>query len=358
MVHSATLPRSEAYLATRVTIMADRLLDAQAIEAMIDRPLAQIPRLEGFAELIQSQPTGGARSRAIENALIRMLLAELTVILRALTGDLRQLFSFWARRFELFNLKALIRGKLNGLDAETIKDNLYDLPPYTTLAKERLLQAESVTELLRMLEPTPYAEIARQARLAFEDRAEALYLDATIDRRFFQGLVQRADRLEDRHREPLRRLVRGLVDHTNLIWLLRYRFSYGLSPAETYYVLIPHGLRLDRALLQRLCGLTEPRAVLAELPERLREALGPADSAVAVERALERHYREVARGELRSNASAPTRAFAYLLLREIDLKRLQSVIQGKALELSPQLIRSALGLTGAAEQDSARSGTA
>ncbi|MGD2082788.1 MAG: V-type ATPase subunit [Chromatiales bacterium] len=346
MAHSATLPRSEAYLATRVTIMSGRLMDADAIGAMVDRPLSQIPRLEGFSELMERQATGSARSRAVENALIRMLLAECTIILRAITGDLRQLFTFWARRFELFNLKALIRGKLHGLDPATIEDNLYDLPPYTTLPKERLLQAESVTELLKLLEATPYGDIARQARLAFEDRAEALYLDATIDRRYFQGLVKRVDRLEDRHREPLRRLVRGLVDHTNLIWLLRYRFSYGLSPAETYYVLIPHGLRLDRALLQRLCGLPDPRAVLAQLPQRLRDALGSAGSAVAVERALERHYRDTAQAHLSSNASAPARAFAYLLLREIDLKRLQAVIQGKSLQLAPELVREALGLKG------------
>jgi V/A-type H+-transporting ATPase subunit C len=345
MTYAATVRRSEAYLGARVTIMSGQLLDADAIEAMVDRPLSQIPRLEGFADLIERQPTGRARARAIENALIGQLLAELTIVLRAVTGDLRHFFTFWARRFELFNLKALIRGKLHGLDAETIEDNLYDLPPYTTLPKERLLQAESISELLKMLEATPYGEIARQARLAFEDRAEAIYLDATIDRRYFQGLVKRVDRLEGRHRDPLRRLVRGLVDHTNLIWLLRYRFSYGLSPAETYYVLIPHGLRLDRALLQRLCGLPDPRSVLAELPERLREALGQVDSAVAVERALERHYRETVRSHLQFNASAPARAFAYLLLREIDLKRLQAVIQGKALELSPDLVRQALGLT-------------
>ena len=35
----------------------------------------------------------------------------------------------WGRKFALYNLKALIRGKLFDLDAKEIRENLYDLPP-------------------------------------------------------------------------------------------------------------------------------------------------------------------------------------------------------------------------------------
>ncbi len=345
---SANITRSEAYLATRVAFLARQLIDDDAIEAMIDRPLAQIPRLEGFAPLLEPPMKGQARSRAIENALIGTLLAELTIVLRAVGGEIRDFFQFWARRFELFNLKTLIRGKLHGLDPRAIKDNLYDLPPYTRMPLAALLQAESIGELLKMLEPSPYGDIARQARLAFEARHEALYLDATIDRLYFGGLVKRAERLEERHREPLRRLVRGLVDQQNLVWLLRYRFAYALGPAETYFILIPQGLRLDRERLQQLCSLPDFEAVIEDLPPTLRGALGTAGTAVQVERALETLLRHEARDRLRYSVSAPARAFAYLLLREIDLKRLQVLIQGQALGLAPDLVREALGV---AERD-------
>jgi V/A-type H+-transporting ATPase subunit C len=338
------ITRSEAYLAARVAFLAQQLMDDATVGALIERPLAQIPRLEGFARLLERQTKGQARSRAIENALIGTLLSELSVVLRAMRGEVRDFFQFWARRFELLNLKTLIRGKLHGLDPGTIEDNLYNLPPYTRMPLAQLLQAESISELLKLLEPSPYGDIARQARLAFEDRHEALYLDATIDRRYFGGLVKRVERLDERHRSPLRRLIRGLVDHQNLVWLLRYRFAYGLGPAETYFILVPQGLRLDRELLQRLCSLPDFRAVIEALPPALHDALGNARSAVQVERALERRLCHEAWKQLHHASSAPARAFAYLVLREVDLKRTQVLIQGKMLGLPPELVREALGL--------------
>jgi V/A-type H+-transporting ATPase subunit C len=337
--------RSDAYLATRVSLLAQRLLDDRTLEAMADQPLANIPTLQGLQEMLDSPMDGGQRSRTLENLLIGALLSELSILVRPLQGGLRELFLFWARRFELFNLKALIRGKLQGLPPGVVQDNLYDLPPYTRLPRASLLQAESVTELLKLLEATPYGDIARQARLAFEARREALYLDATIDRRYFYGLVQRTTPLEARHRESLERLVRTQVDHQNLIWLLRYRFAYGLSPAETYYVLVPRGLRLDRRKLQELCNLGDFETVLEQLPPQLARTLSGSHTAVEVERRLEAVTIALARHELRHADSAPARAFAYLLLREVDLKRMQALIQGKLLELPATLIREALGTT-------------
>ena len=35
-----------------------------------------------------------------------------------------------------------------------------------------------------------------------------------------------------------------MVDRVNLVWLLRYRFAYNLSPAQAYYLLIPASHRL------------------------------------------------------------------------------------------------------------------
>ena len=39
--------------------------------------------------------------------------------------------------------------------------------------------------------------------------------------------------------------MESVIDGTNLIWLLRYRFVYQLPAAETYYLLIPASYRLS-----------------------------------------------------------------------------------------------------------------
>ena len=97
--------------------------------------------------------------------------------------------------------------------------------------------------------------------------------------------------------------------------------------------------------------MTDRRVELVRELGTLRETLSEARNAVDVERRLETLTVGLARDELHQATSAAVKAFAYLLLREIDLKRIQVLIQGKVLDLPPRLIREALGVDRQAEGD-------
>ena len=104
-----------AYLATRVSILRDRLLPETAFAAMVGQSLEQILA----ARVGDLDLDAEADPALLDRAMKRAILADVAVILRPLQGAARGFFLYWARRFELFNLKAMIRGKLRGLpDAE------------------------------------------------------------------------------------------------------------------------------------------------------------------------------------------------------------------------------------------------
>jgi V/A-type H+/Na+-transporting ATPase subunit C len=142
---------------------------------------------------------------------------------------------------------------------------------------------------------------------------------------------------------PLLDFLGILLDHQNLLWLLRYRFVYGLPPSETYYLLVPRGKLLGRHTLLQLVELNSFEEVIAALPASLHRWLEEADNASKVERALERRATQEARNTLRRSPSALARALAYLTLREGDLKRLFSIVQGKVLGLDSAILRFAVG---------------
>ena len=103
---------------------------------------------------------------------------------------------------------------------------------------EDLAHAEDVGELLRRLESSPYADIVRPARRAFEESHDPFILDAALDRSYYEGLEHRALPLENVAGQSFRRLMSSLIDRLNLVWLLRYRFNYNLPPAQVYYLLV------------------------------------------------------------------------------------------------------------------------
>ena len=331
--------KQQPYLRTRVAIFRSRLLPEEEIASLMEEPLE-----EGLSRRLGVDLADPAIDTAqIERALMRNLLADLAILLRPLLGPSRSLFIFWARRFELFNLKALIRGKLQGLPDADIERHLQDMPAFNVLQHDKLLRAENVAELLRQIEAGPYADIARQARLVLEEKQDTMAVEAAIDQRYFAGLVSRVHRLDRIDLDAMHKLLGTQADYLNLTWLLRYRFAYRLSPTETYYYLIQHGYRLNRKRLLQLVELQEPAQVVAALPDDLKEFLGETGDAFEVERRLEHLVMRVAADSLVRSPSVIARAFAYLMLREAELHRLRALTLGKRLGLGIELMRKAIG---------------
>jgi V/A-type H+-transporting ATPase subunit C len=333
---------ADAYLQTRVSIFRANLLDDAGL-----RRLIELPAEEGLGRLIPGvldpeHDQGIANPALVERALYDLLRLELGVLLRPLAGPARDFLSFWAHRFDILNLKAIIRGRLRGLPVEEISRNLFDMPPFTTLPLEQLLRTENVQELLRQLEAGRFADVAGPARRAFEESHDLLAVDATLDQRYYAGLHSRTQKLADYDRDEVQRLVGTLIDHLNLAWLVRYRFAYGLSPSETYYLLIPHGRSLHRERFLPMVEAPECHRILDHLPEGYGEVLCSADNPLHVENQLEDRMRRIAQAALATGQSALTRAFAYLVLREDYLRRVLAVVRGKYFRLDVELTREAV----------------
>ena len=277
---------SQAYLNTRVTAMSTRLLGREQIQGLAQLSLPELAERFELESVLDDQLSKRAKSRAVEQTLIRVLLSELAVLIRPMTAPERGLLLAWGRKFALFNLKTLIRGKLYNLDQAEIRENLYDLPDSMRLSDQELLRAENVLELLRILEQGPHRLIARQAREVYEQKREPFALEAAIDQRYYAELMRQAMQFQDENVHSLQQLLGAILDRIDLLWLLRFRFSYRLSPSETYYQLVPSPKLLHRDRLLELVNMETFEQVLAALPEPLQTLLAGSTSLIDVQRRI------------------------------------------------------------------------
>ncbi len=336
---------SQAYLNTRISVMATQLFDPDTIGRLSQMQLPELAERFGLSGLLDDQLSAQTRSRAIEQTLIQVLLSELQILSRPMNATERALVLAWGRKYALFNLKSLIRGKLHDLDPKEIRDNLFDLPPYIRLADQDLLRAENVLELLRQLEAGPHSLIARQAREIYEQRREPFALEAAIDQRYYAGLVRQVTQFYDANLQPLQHLIGTELDRIDLLWLLRFRFSYQLSPSETFYQLVPSMRLLHRDRLLGLVNLESFQRVLESLPTPLDQILADSRTIIDVQRKMGRYVAREAHRVLRKSPSGVARALAYLILREMDLFLLFALIQGRLLNLSTEVVEIALEIT-------------
>ncbi len=336
---------SSQYLDTRLDIFSSRLMSYPQLVGFIDQPLETI--------LDAIEKTSGHRydfdlddSSLIENQLVQRALADIRILIRPFAGNERRFFFFAMRWFELANLKVLIRGKFSGASAEEIRQQLLELGSFTDLPLTHLIETDDPYEMLRLLETTAYGGIVRQARRVFEEQGHDLFLlDATIDRIFFIDLAQRTQFLHDGDADYVRRVLDELLDRFNLLWLLRYRFAYDLSPAKSFYLLTATGRKLNSVELMRLASLETIEAVVAALPEPYRQRLDGLRVIADMETVMEYHALSVAGDMLRSKSNLLARCLSYILLREAEVRFLQALIKGKLLEFDPALIRQAVGAT-------------
>lgn len=332
-----------AYLNTRVTLFSSRLWAAENFSQLIEtsaEDMADALGARGLPQLAAGFDTLDHRS--LEQRIIARLLEETTVLIRPLTGVQRDFLTYWTERFEVTNVKTLLRGKMTGERPAALLGRLTPMGSFGRLDIQDLAHAEDVTELLRRLEAGPYAAIVRQARRAFEESHDPFILDAALDRGYYEGLAQRALPLEAAAGSSFRRLMGALIDRINLVWLLRYRFNYGLPPAQVYFLLVGSRYSLSSARLRELAALASIDDVLAALPSPLRESLHGIDEIPRVFARMERAAAASADKVLRSGAPAIARAFAYLLRRERDLRAVRAVLRGRLLGLPAADIRLAM----------------
>jgi V/A-type H+-transporting ATPase subunit C len=87
--------------------------------------------------------------------------------------------------------------------------------------------------------------------------------------------------------------------------------------------------------------MQEISQVLLALPAPLNEQLADSTSIMDVELVMGERLTHQAKRCLQFSPSAVTRSLAYMMLRELDLKRVFAIIQGRVLKLDEQLIRQA-----------------
>lgn len=332
------------YLSTRLDLFSSRLISYPQLVGFIDydldRILAEIRAITGTHYDLDA--SGG---NDVESRLIRGALEDFRVLIRPFSGSERRYLLFAIRLFELANLKLLIRGKFSGVSNDEIRQQLVDLGDFADLPLSRLIETDDPHEMLRLLETTAYAGIVRQARRVYEEQGHDLFLlDATIDRGFFIDLDQRTRFLHEEDAAFLAQVMDELLDRFNLLWLLRYRFAYGLSPARSFYLLTTTGRKLNASRLLQLVRLDSVEAVVEALPEPYRERLTGLARISDMETVMEYHALTVAADMLRNGSNLVARTFSYILLREAEVRFLQAVIKGKRLDFDRDLIRQAVGV--------------
>jgi len=311
-------------------LMADLLNPEQM------RALAEQESLEGFIEYLAGTPYGrisvdteGDASLALEKVFYQKFIERMMAIVDlapAKIGDFLQ--SYYYLRFEVINLKRIIRGKYSGIPVSQIVESLIPITPYRVKNYEDLVEAETFQDSVRQLEGTPFASLV--ASLDLSEKYDALWpVEIALSHLNTGSIFKSLERLPQRDRGLVRRIVQAEADVENFLIAVKQRGARDRAHSPKEMFPATYGITLE--MLREAISADDIRSVIQGLNPPYNEILVPLyEGDVALIRSrIRQHIYDIARKGRTVNDFGFNVVMAYLVFSEIEKDDLVGIAWGK-----------------------------
>ena len=327
---------------------------AQLIPQTMWADLLAAPDLPAVTRLLRQSWYAGALTAvddsapnpsALERAFWHHWATASRLPLPLLQGLQRDLLEWHWRRFEIENLKAVLRGVHFHAAPSQIQASLIALGSAASLRWETLSSAGTVFAVVDRLRTTQYCTYLVPAMAHYRREGLLYVLEIALDLGYVRRLRQFIHALHGRDRREAQRLLGMRIDADNLLWAYRFRTYARFAPEEILNYTLQRGLTVDAEIVREIV-LGAP---LVGIVRRLWGAAIPAldelnelSERAALERLellVQRHLHQVA---LRTWQSYPLQLgtiLAYQVFVEDEIRDLLTVVGGKSFGWTAEQLR-------------------
>jgi V/A-type H+-transporting ATPase subunit C len=310
------------------------LLEAPDLSTMVQNlsTTAYQPLLEQVGRAAMAQPDPSR----IERWLWQYLATSYRAPLPFMPGATKDLVAWLWRRFEVDNLKMVLRGVERDIPPGRIRDTLVPLGDASGLPWESLSEASTVPDVVSRLAGRFYGRALEPALDRYRREGLLFVLEIRLDLAYARELLNLVEGLRGRDRREAERFTGTLIDSQNVLWAFRYRLYHDLSPEEILNYTLQRGVRVNTRILREIATGASVMTVLEEvwdgaLPDLERLARHRDQQAlVEAEAMFDRYFYRQAKKTLKGYPLHLGVILAYLVLQETEIGDLVSLIEGKA----------------------------
>ena len=212
----------------------------------------------------------------IEHATYRNMARTFSGILHVMQGELRYMVSSYLTKWDLWNIKVILRGKTYGADAESIKE---DLVPAGKLDDEmlgRLLSLETDKDMIAEFSKMKHLDIPPEVISAYKADGRLSSVEDYLDKLYYKKLLMSIDP-SSRPKRLFQDYVRREIDVVNLETILVLK-TEGIRGDDVMQYIIPGGKQIDKKLATQLANAETVSAAANDLAqpdfyEDIKEAL-------------------------------------------------------------------------------------
>ncbi|MFC6716894.1 V-type ATP synthase subunit C [Natrialbaceae archaeon GCM10025810] len=342
------------YVNGRVRSRRAKLFDDEDYRKLIRMGPSEIARFMEETEYEREINELGTRFSGvdlIEHALNRNLAKNFQDLLDWADGRLYDRIARYLRKFDVWNVKTIIRGIYTDTPTEEIEADLIRAGEIDERTLERALEVDTIEDAIEELRRTIFYEPLTDAFEAYEESGVLVPLENALDRAFYERLL---GDLRGQYGVPQEgpealyaEFLQAEIDFRNARNALRLaRSGADLDPAEYY---IEGGVLFDRGDLSRLVAdydeLVDHIAENRRYGERLSGALArlrDAESLIQFEHALDAALLEYADRLSSIYPVSISAVLSYILAKEREVENIRAIARGREVGLSENEIEEEL----------------
>jgi len=214
--------------------------------------LAALERASNIPELAQLLGFEEAALSALEleSLLTARHVADLLRVGRLLDGARGRLFDWLLARYQMENLKVVLRFWAAGEPLERLSRMLVEVEGLEPLPVEALAEARDLGGFIRLVPEPVFAEGLSQGVSYWEAEGRTFLAEAGLDAAYFRELIRRHHELGRADRTATDLLIRSDLDGYNLLVVCRAQLNYHLQLEDVARFVVAGGRIPRSALLQ------------------------------------------------------------------------------------------------------------
>ncbi|HXZ24091.1 MAG TPA: ATP synthase A1 subunit C [Methanomassiliicoccales archaeon] len=339
------------YATSRVRSKKSLLLTRESYPKLLNMDLNEIGRFLGETQYSAEMTELASKYEGvnlIELGTSRNLARTYGNVLSFTKGELRLMVSSYLGRWDIWNLKTVIRGKHAGASLDDIRE---DLVPAGQLSEEtlnELLALDSVTEVLENVKRLTGIQIPDDIAHSVQSTGKLSTVEDFLDKAYYDRLVASINPAS-RPEMLLLAYVRKEIDATNLLTLLKLKRE-GLGPDRIAPFLIAGGDELPMSVLERLLPLEGYDQLVQELAsfsfyEEIKDALEKAKVSESLDEvSLSMKKYQVRQAEKFSHLYplSVLPIIDYMIRKKIEVDNIRIIARCKESGLDPDTIKRLL----------------
>lgn len=268
-----------AYTVARVKAKKSQLMGDDAYSKMLMMSLPEISRFiseTGYQKEITELTGKFDGISLIEHATYRNMARLFSGILQSTTGELNEMVAADLERWDIWNIKVILRGKSFGLGADDIREDLVPAGSLNSIALDKLIALETEDEIISAYGKMTEVSFPQDVIAAYKAAGSLEEIEDFLDKHHYERLLASIDP-SSRPKRLFQDFIRKEIDIINLETILKLKME-GIHGEPVMKYIISGGKDINKKLATQLANAENVSAAINDLAqldfyEDIKEAL-------------------------------------------------------------------------------------